>query len=247
MKLLAVLCACALVAADHHGGEDHAPSSAQLGTGLNYLFRPPDQIKLQDALDVRWRQDMYSSNPVESSRKAIFDGAEKNTFSHIYSIISPEAKGFDGTGQWIRHNALDVLIGWHHGAAFKIHMLTDGGIHKEVVLGNPLDREGAKFVAIAPKSTLWTIESASDETFALFSLVAVPGWTEEGFEEFSLKDMGTKFPDHSELFKALATPGISKSGDHDQDDDGHRHHDHDDDHHGYHHHGRYGYRSHHRR
>ncbi|XP_037077545.1 uncharacterized protein LOC119098668 [Pollicipes pollicipes] len=171
----------------------------------------PDQIKLQKALGIKWWHGMMWSVPVRSPWKAAFDGTMRDTFSHTYSIISPEGKGFAGTGLWAQNTASDIMPIWHDGAAVKFHMFTKGGIYKQVVLGNPLKCDGAKFVFVIPKLTFYIAESTSDKNYAFLSFALVPGWTMETHNEFSLKDMEAKFPAHSGIFKAVAALGKSDS------------------------------------
>ena len=54
-------------------------------------------------------------------------------------------------------------------------MLTDGGIHKEAILGNPLHKHNAKFVVMIPKGTYCIFESLSEDDSAFVSYVAIPG------------------------------------------------------------------------
>ncbi|XP_037077544.1 uncharacterized protein LOC119098667 [Pollicipes pollicipes] len=216
MKLLTVLCACALVV--HLGVECAASFVDEMVAGPAYRHRrfrtmvQPDRIKLQKALGIKWWRGMMWSVPVSSPWKAAFDGTKRSTFSHTYTIISPEGKGFNGTGLWAQNTACDHIPIWHDGAAVKFHMFADGGIYKQVVLGNPLNYDGAKFVFVIPKLTFYMVESTSDKNYAFISFASVPGWTMESHKDFSLKDMEAKFPAHSAIFKAVATPG--KSGSH---------------------------------
>ena len=54
-------------------------------------------------------------------------------------------------------------------------MVTDSGIHKDVLLGNPLHHEDAKFVVLVPKNTYCMFESLSERDAAFVSYMAVPG------------------------------------------------------------------------
>ena len=54
-------------------------------------------------------------------------------------------------------------------------MLTEGGIHKEVILGNPAYYKGAKFVVLVPKNTYSIFESLSEEDNTFVTYGAIPG------------------------------------------------------------------------
>ena len=54
-------------------------------------------------------------------------------------------------------------------------MLTDGGIHKDAILGNPLHNHDAKFTVLVPKNTYCIFESLSEDESAFVSYVAIPG------------------------------------------------------------------------
>ena len=54
-------------------------------------------------------------------------------------------------------------------------MLTDAGLHKEVLLGNPLHNEKAKFVVLVPKNTYCIFESLSEDDASFVSYLAIPG------------------------------------------------------------------------
>ena len=54
-------------------------------------------------------------------------------------------------------------------------MVTPGGIHKEMVVGNPADEKNAKFVVVIPKSTYVLMESLSEEKANFHTYVSVPG------------------------------------------------------------------------
>ena len=52
-------------------------------------------------------------------------------------------------------------------------MITTGGIHKETVVGNPLDDKNAKVTAIIPKATYFLWESLSEEKPNFHSFILV--------------------------------------------------------------------------
>ena len=56
-------------------------------------------------------------------------------------------------------------------------MMTTGGIHKEVILGNPAYHKdhNAKFVVMIPHGTYAIFESLSEEEATFHSYVAIPG------------------------------------------------------------------------
>ena len=54
-------------------------------------------------------------------------------------------------------------------------MITTGGIHKETVVGNPLDDKSAKVIAVIPKATYFLLESLSEERANFHSFIPVPG------------------------------------------------------------------------
>jgi len=226
MKLLVFVCVCALAAAEQQQGA--APSAAQLAVGLTSLYRrflhvaAPEQLKIADALDIKWRNGMLSSPPFRSPVKGTFAGAELPTFSYVNSLVNPGQKGF--FGKWMKQDTSDIVVTYHYGGSIKIHMLTDGGVHKEAILGNPLNhkKEHAKFVVVIPKTTYCTFESLSEDDATFHSFMSVPAWVPANAHEFTNKEMEAKFPDHAEMFHELSEPGV-----HHDDNDYH----HDDDHH----------------
>ena len=54
-------------------------------------------------------------------------------------------------------------------------MITTGGIHKETVVGSPLDDKNAKLTAVIPKATYFLLESLSEEKPNFHSFICVPG------------------------------------------------------------------------
>ncbi|KAF0312689.1 hypothetical protein FJT64_016585 [Amphibalanus amphitrite] len=137
-------------------------------------------------------------------------------------------------------DALDIQWrnGMMAGPPFRspIHMLTDGGIHKEVVLGNPLHKHGAKFAVMIPKGTYCIFESLSEDDAAFVTYVAIPAWNPANSHNYSQKEMEAKFPDFSNMFHELSKPGVHEhehgDEDYDHEHDEHDHDDHDDHDHG---------------
>ena len=58
---------------------------------------------------------------------------------------------------------------------WQIHMITSSGIHKEVIIGNPLEEKEAKLIALVPKGTYFIPESLSEEKANFHSYISVPG------------------------------------------------------------------------
>ncbi|XP_043200590.1 uncharacterized protein LOC122375748 [Amphibalanus amphitrite] len=238
MKLLLIACVCALAAAEQP--QQTVPTAAQLTVGLTHLYRrflhavAPRQLELQDALDIQWRNGMMAGPPFRSPVQATFGGVEAPTFSFVNSMITPGQKGF--FGKWSKHDTSDLLMTYNRGSLTKIHMLTDGGIHKEVVLGNPLHKHGAKFAVMIPKGTYCIFESLSEDDAAFVTYVAIPAWNPANSHNYSQKEMEAKFPDFSNMFHELSKPGVHEhehgDEDYDHEHDEHDHDDHDEHDHG---------------
>ena len=54
-------------------------------------------------------------------------------------------------------------------------MITDTGIHKDLLLGNPLHHKDAKFAVLVPKNTYCIFESLSEDKSTFVTYVAIPG------------------------------------------------------------------------
>ena len=54
-------------------------------------------------------------------------------------------------------------------------MVTVDGIHKEVIVGNPLKEDDAKLMIVVPKRTYFLLESLSEDDANFHSYVSVPG------------------------------------------------------------------------
>jgi len=217
MKVLLVLALAALAAAEY--GSNSPPDNLQLATGLQMVARRflkethPKEVEIGDALDIKWRRGMLSSVPYTSSVQVTAEGEDRPSFSHIYTKILPEQKGFENRGKWMKQDKSDLLTSVHSGSPVKVHMLTDGGIHKEVVIGNPYYYRTARFAVHIPKGTFATFESLSEHEATFVSFVSVPAWSNEGHNEITHKEMETKFPQHSEFFNNFA-----KAHHHDDDE-----------------------------
>nr|QCY50170.1 waterborne settlement pheromone-like protein 1 [Amphibalanus improvisus] len=215
MKLLVLVCLCALAAADEepHG----APTTPQLAGILTNLYRrflhtvAPKQLEIQDALHIEKLQGQIAAGPAfRSPVSATFQGIDHDvpTFSYINSMIMPGQKGY--FGQWHMHDTSDQLLTYHYGGSVKIHMMTTGGIHKEVILGNPAYHKdhNAKFVVMIPHGTYAIFESLSEEEATFHSYVAIPAWDQEHAHYFTQEEMERKYPAFSELFHELASPEV---------------------------------------
>nr|BAM34601.1 waterborne settlement pheromone [Amphibalanus amphitrite] len=211
MKLLLFVCVCALVAAEPQPG---VPSTPQLAGVLTNLYRrflhtvAPKQLELQDALDIHWREGKMAGPRFVSPVKGTFNGVEEPTFSYVNNMITPGQKGF--FGRWTKHETSDLLITYHYGGSVKVHMLTSGGIHKEVILGNPIYHKdhSAKFNVMVPKNTYCIFESLSEEESTFSSFVAVPAWDPTHAHYYTEKGMEVKFPAFTELFPELSKPEV---------------------------------------
>ena len=54
-------------------------------------------------------------------------------------------------------------------------MVTADGIHKEVIMGNPIKEDDAKLMTVIPKKTYFLLESLSEDDANFHSFVCVPG------------------------------------------------------------------------
>nr|QCY50169.1 waterborne settlement pheromone protein [Amphibalanus improvisus] len=214
MKLIAFVCLCALVAADEEQhGEPTAPQLAGILTNLYRRFlhtAAPKQLEMQDALHIEWRQGKMAGPPFRSTVKGTFQGIDHDvpTFSFVNSLITPAQKGY--FGRWTMHENSDLLMTYHYGGSVKIHMMTESGIHKEVILGNPAYHKdhNAKFVVMIPHGTYAIFESLSEDESTFHSYVAIPAWDPEHSHYYTEKEMEAKFPAHSELFDELDHPQV---------------------------------------
>nr|QCY50173.1 waterborne settlement pheromone-like protein 4 [Amphibalanus improvisus] len=237
MKLTALLLACALSAADAE--QDQVPNPQQISVALGHLYRrflhtvDPHQLELQDALDMHYSNGMMAGPPHSSTVKVMFEGEERDTFSYITSLVNPGQKSISDDGPWVKQDACDILITHHHGGPMKIHMITPTGIHKEVIVGDPLDEKDAKLIALVPKGVYFIPESLSEERANFHSYISVPAWKQSGSQHFNNHDMEEKFPDFAEMFHDLEKPGVRHRHEHDdrhsaRDSHGHDDHGHDD-------------------
>lgn len=195
---------------------------------LTTLFRRflhdahPKELEIQDDLDIKWRQGMMAGPRVVSPVNANFEGIEGThaAYSYVNSLITPGQKGF--FGKWTKNDQSDLAVTYHYGGEVKIHMLTEGGIHKEVFLGNPAyHSKDSKFIVLIPKNTYCTFESLSENEATFVSYISVPGWELPHAHNYTNDEMEEKFPAFAEMFHELAKPGVHH-------EEGHRDHREDD-------------------
>ncbi|WP_338763297.1 cupin domain-containing protein [Massilia sp. METH4] len=95
---------------------------------------------------------------------------------------------------------------WHFyaGVAIRIYVLEPDGGLDIVLLGNPLQHEGANFQALVPAGHWFAAECAEPEGHSLVGCTVAPGFE---FEEFEIADEGLleqRWPEHRELIARLA-------------------------------------------
>ncbi|KAF0312690.1 hypothetical protein FJT64_016586 [Amphibalanus amphitrite] len=240
MKFVVLLVALSLVSA-----EQKAATPLQISVALGHLYRrflhavSPRQLELQDALDMHYSDGMMAGPPHQASVQGTFEGQERPVYSYITSLANPGQKGVADDGPWVKQDACDIIIAYHYGGPMKVHMITSAGLHKEVIIGNPLHEKKAKVVAVVPKKAYFNVESLSEEKANFHSYISVPAWDQTASTHFTNQDMKTKFPQLGQMFDDLEKPGVHH-------EHGHAEHHGDSDHDEHAHHDGHGHRSHHR-
>jgi predicted cupin superfamily sugar epimerase len=117
----------------------------------------------------------------------------------IYFLLTPEEGGF---------SALHKLTGaeiYHFYAGDPVQLVlfpSDGGLPRDVVLGNRLDRgECPQF--IVPEGTVQGSRLVEGGRWALLGTTMAPGYTQEGFELSKPEELLKQYPEYDEWIAAL--------------------------------------------
>lgn len=178
---------------------NHDRHTDQLTEAVGHLYRrylrfaEPHQLRLQDAHDVQWRDGMMRNDPLFSTV-----GSNQNTI-----LVNPEQRGILRVGSWSKHTNSDVLVAYHYGSPVLFHLLSDDGTHEELLLGNPIESEGAKFTVFIPKNTYSIAESTSNDHFSFISIASIPAYDKEGHHSKTAEEMAESFPDYAEMIRRI--------------------------------------------